>query len=63
LDGRTLWLALAVVLVIEGLLPFFLPAGWRSLFEQVLRLSNGQIRFFGLFSMAAGLVWMALLLG
>ncbi|MDO8439952.1 MAG: DUF2065 domain-containing protein [Polaromonas sp.] len=63
MDGRTLWLALAVVLVIEGLLPFFSPAGWRSLFEQVLKMSNGQIRFFGLCSMAAGLVWMALLLG
>jgi len=63
LDGSTFWLALAVVLVIEGLLPFFSPAGWRSLFEQALKMSNGQIRFFGLCSMAAGLVWMALLLG
>jgi uncharacterized protein YjeT (DUF2065 family) len=50
------------MLVIEGLFPFFSPSGWRSMFEQILRMSNGQIRFFGLCSMAAGLVWIAFLL-
>jgi uncharacterized protein YjeT (DUF2065 family) len=47
LDSGTLWLALACMLVIEGLLPFFSPGGWRRMFEQVLKMSNGQIRFFG----------------
>ena len=32
------------------------------MFEQILTMSNGQIRFFGLCSMVAGLVWMAFLL-
>ncbi|OOG37862.1 DUF2065 domain-containing protein [Polaromonas sp. A23] len=62
MDSGTLWLALACMLVIEGLLPFFSPSGWRSMFEQILRMSNGQIRFFGLCSMAAGLVWILFLL-
>jgi uncharacterized protein len=53
--------ALALVLVIEGLLPFFSPRGWRSVFEQVLKLSDGQIRFYGLASIAVGLVILALL--
>jgi uncharacterized protein YjeT (DUF2065 family) len=49
-DGNTFWLALALVLVIEGLLPFISPGGWRRMFEQILALGDGQIRFFGLCS-------------
>jgi uncharacterized protein len=52
----SLFTALALVLVIEGLLPFISPKGWRSVFEKVLKLSDGQIRFYGLGSMAVGLV-------
>ena len=48
--------ACALVLVIEGVLPFLSPAGWRRLFEQATRLSDGQIRFLGLTSMLTGLV-------
>ena len=46
--------ALALVLVIEGLLPFLSPAAWRRVFERATRLSDGQIRFLGLSSMIAG---------
>jgi uncharacterized protein YjeT (DUF2065 family) len=52
--------ALALVLVLEGLLPFFSPGVWRNVFERAIRLSDGQIRFLGLASMLAGA--MALLL-
>jgi uncharacterized protein YjeT (DUF2065 family) len=48
--------ACALVLVIEGVLPFLSPSGWRRLFEQATRLSDGQIRFLGLSSMLVGLV-------
>ncbi len=51
------WLAMALVLVIEGLFPFVSPGGWRRMFSQILQLSDGQIRFFGLLSIAAGLAW------
>lgn len=54
-----LWGALALMLVLEGLLPFLSPSLWRQVFEQALRLSDGQIRFVGLASMLLG---MALLL-
>ena len=56
MDGGTLWAALALVLVIEGLLPFLSPVRWRRMFEQVLQMTDGQIRFFGLGSMLLGLV-------
>ncbi len=48
--------ALALVLIIEGLLPFFSPKGWRGVFEKVLKFSDGQIRFYGLVSMLLGLL-------
>ena len=53
--------ALALVLVIEGLLPFISPTGWRKVFEQVLKLNDGQIRFYGIASVAIGLLllWIA----
>lgn len=55
--------ACALVLVIEGLLPFFSPASWRSIFERALRLSDGQIRFFGLLSILIGLVLLFAFIG
>lgn len=44
----SIWLALALVLVLEGLLPMVSPISWRKAFTQALKLSDGQIRFFGL---------------
>ena len=52
--------SLALMLVIEGLLPFLSPRSWRELFERLTKLSDGQIRFIGLSSIVAG---MLLLLG
>lgn len=62
MDSDTFWLALALVLVIEGLSPFLSPAGWRRLFVQILQLSDGQLRFFGLCSILLGalLIWLLL---
>ena len=51
------WLtALALMLVIEGLLPFALPAVWRDTFKKLTAMTDGQIRFIGLISIAAGLL-------
>ncbi len=54
--GPTILMAIALVLVIEGLLPFLAPGVWRETFRRILQLSDGQIRFFGLSSMLAGLL-------
>jgi uncharacterized protein YjeT (DUF2065 family) len=48
--------ALALMLVIEGVLPFLLPALWRETFRKLTEMSDGQIRFIGLTSMLAGLL-------
>jgi hypothetical protein len=54
--ATTLLMALALMLVVEGLLPFLAPKLWRETFQRLMQLSDGQIRFFGLTSMIAGLV-------
>ena len=50
----TLFAALALMLVIEGVLPFVAPRVWRETFRRVTAMSDGQIRFIGLGSMLAG---------
>jgi hypothetical protein len=59
LDSDVFWLALALVLIFEGLFPFLSPTGWRRMFTQLLQLSDGQIRFFALLSLVSGmlLIW------
>ena len=51
-----LLLAFALMLVIEGLLPFLAPRVWRETFRRVTELSDGQIRFIGLSSMLVGII-------
>lgn len=53
--------ALALMLVVEGLLPFLSPGAWRQVFQRALQLSDGQLRFLGLTSMLLGLVALLLL--
>ena len=48
--------ALALMLVLEGLLPFLAPATWRDTFRRLIEMSNGQIRFIGLASILTGLL-------
>jgi len=55
-DASSWMTALALVLVIEGLLPMFAPQRWREMFRQILQMQDGQIRFFGLVSVLLGLI-------
>jgi uncharacterized protein YjeT (DUF2065 family) len=53
--------AVALVLILEGLLPLISPTKWREMFSQLLQLQDGQIRFFGLGTVLLGvflLVWL-----
>ena len=49
-----IWAAFALVLVVEGLLPFAAPRLWRDTFSRLVELSDGQIRFVGLVALALG---------
>jgi uncharacterized protein YjeT (DUF2065 family) len=51
--------AVAMVLIFEGLLPLISPPKWREMFNQLLQLEDGQIRFFGLAIVLFGLFLLA----
>lgn len=51
---------LALMLVIEGLLPFLAPALWRETFRKMTELSDGQLRFVGLTSLLGGVLLLSL---
>lgn len=48
--------AVALVLVIEGMLPFVRPGRYRQLVAQIVRMSDSQLRAFGLASMIFGIL-------
>ena len=48
--------ACALVLVLEGLLPLLAPRAWREAFRRLTELSDGQLRFVGLVSIAIGII-------
>ncbi len=45
---------LALMLILEGVLPFLAPRIWRETFRRVIELSDGQLRFVGLASIVIG---------
>ena len=51
-----LLIAFALMLVLEGVLPFLAPTTWRETFRRLTQLGDGQIRFIGLTSMLAGII-------
>ena len=52
----SLLIGFALMLVLEGVLPFLAPATWRETFRPLIQLGDGQIRFVGLTSMLAGII-------
>jgi uncharacterized protein len=48
--------ALALVFVIEGVLPFLSPSRWRAMMMTVARLDDPSLRRFGLVSMVFGVL-------
>jgi uncharacterized protein YjeT (DUF2065 family) len=59
--GDVIAAGIALMLVIEGVLPFIAPRVWREAFRKAVELSDGQLRFMGLASMLLGLALLAFL--
>jgi len=53
--SESLLAAFALVLVVEGILPLVAPGLWRESFRKLVELTDGQLRFVGLVSIAIGL--------
>jgi uncharacterized protein YjeT (DUF2065 family) len=55
------WLvAFALMLLLEGVVPFLFPKQWRETFRRILQLSDGQLRFLGLAALLSGLLLLGL---
>lgn len=52
----SLFTALGLMLVLEGLMPLLLPQSWREAFQRLMAFKDGQLRFVGLLSVLAGLI-------
>jgi uncharacterized protein len=48
--------ALAIVCVIEGMMPFVNPSGMRSLLTRIASMTDRELRIGGFFSMLAGVL-------
>lgn len=55
LDWTELVRALALVMVIEGLLPFAAPSQWRRTLFTIAQMENRSMRMIGLGSMLVGI--------
>lgn len=48
--------ALALVMVIEGLMPFLMPARWREVMQRMAMQDDRSLRVIGLVSIGIGLI-------
>ncbi|MDH5517555.1 MAG: DUF2065 domain-containing protein [Gammaproteobacteria bacterium] len=53
--------AVALLLVIEGIMPFLNPIKWRETMQQISQFSDNALRWIGLSSMLAGVILLYLL--
>jgi hypothetical protein len=54
--SQELGIALCLVLVLEGLLPFLSPRAWRGMVDGATRMDDRALRIAGLSSMLVGTV-------
>ena len=59
--AELLWTSLALVLVLEGLLPLVAPRVWRDAFRRLTELTDGQLRFVGLAAVLSGILALVVL--
>lgn len=53
--GESLVVAIGLLLLVEGVVPFLFPRQWRDTIERIAKFSDGQLRFFGLMALLSGL--------
>ncbi len=63
MDWQDLLAALALVLIIEGLIPFFSPGGYKSVVAQMASMPDKSLRTVGFVLMLAGVMMLLLVRG
>jgi uncharacterized protein YjeT (DUF2065 family) len=53
---RDFGIAISLVLVIEGIMPFLYPGRWRSLVSSIAEIDDTALRLIGLGSMITGII-------
>jgi uncharacterized protein YjeT (DUF2065 family) len=53
---QDIFTAFALYLIIEGMIPFVNPGGFRRAVSQIAQLGDNYLRLAGLLAMAAGLI-------
>jgi uncharacterized protein len=51
-----LWIAIALILVIEGIMPFLNPTGWRKTLRTISEMDDNTLRTIGFSSMIFGVI-------
>ena len=57
------WAAMAIVLILEGLIPFISPRGYKNMVQQMAAMPEKMLRIVGLVLMAGGLLFLYLVRG
>ena len=52
----TFLIAIALMLIFEGIIPFLSPQTWRETFKKLIEMDYGKLRFIGLSTMMVGLL-------
>lgn len=55
---HSLWVAMALMLIIEGIMPFLSPHSFKRALLQMAAMPDRQVRLIGFFSMLAGLIFL-----
>lgn len=55
--------ALALALVIEGMMPFLSPGGWKQMIQSISQMEDASLRVMGLLVMVVGVVLLYLVRG
>ena len=54
--SNSIWLAIGLVLIVEGLGPLVVPRGWRNMVAELSQQSDSQLRRIGGCLVVAGVV-------
>ncbi len=61
MEWQDFWAATALLLVFEGILPFLNPAAMRRMLQVMVQMDDRTLRYSGLASMVAGVVFLYLI--
>jgi len=56
-----LWAAIAIAMILEGMMPFLSPRSWKDVVAKISLMPDRKIRGFGLAAMVAGVLLLTII--